>query len=90
MEEKAIDAEETPGAREAPECTREARQLRSETEGGLAAAVACVAAMYARGGGPGLTAFSDGGERPVAEGLALLPRIPKPYSEPALLVFAEQ
>ena len=32
------------------------------TEGGLAAAVACVAAMYARGAGPGLTAFSDGGK----------------------------
>ena len=70
-------AEEAPGAREAPECTREAHQLRRETEGGLAAAVASIATMYARGEGPGLTAFSDGGERPVAERLALLPRIPK-------------
>ena len=33
-----MDAEEAPGAREAPECTREAHQLRRETEGGLAAA----------------------------------------------------
>ena len=77
MEEKAMDAEEAPEAREAPECTSEAHQLRTETEGGLAAAVACVAAMYVRGAGPGLTAFSDGGERPVAERLALLPCIPK-------------
>ena len=77
MEKKAMDAEEAPGAREAPECNSEAHQLRGETEGGLAAAVACVAAMYARSEGPGLTAFSDGGERPVAERLALLPRIPK-------------
>ena len=65
MEEKAMDAEEAPGAREASECTSEAHQLRTKTEGGLAA----------RGEGPGLTAFSDRGERPVAERLALLPRI---------------
>ena len=77
MKEKAMNAEEAPGAREAPKCTREAHQLRRETEGGLAAAVASVAAMYARGEGPGLTAFSDGEERPVAERLALLPRILK-------------
>ena len=72
-----MDAEEAQGAREAPGCDSEAHQLRTETEGGLTAAVACVAAMYARSEGPGLTAFSDGGERPVAERLALLPRIPK-------------
>ena len=51
--------------------------LEIKEKGGLAAAVACVAAMYAKDGGPGLTAFSDGGERPVAERLAWLPRSPK-------------